>query len=259
VRAGQDLGQSIDVSKGLRGFSFHKERIGFANVDIPAGSHRSAGFRPNPRRSRPAKENAMTILEGVKKRAEKITGGGRPSPRALPALLRKRKAVCFRFKDDGFVPNNPKWPLVLYRSAVRFPEKCDPASVFEELFAQNGWGSSWRDGIYPYLHYHSRTHEVLGIARGKATVQFGGAHGCIFELHAGDVAILPAGTGHQCFSASADFLVVGAYPASGTYDECTKPEAHERALESVAKVARPGKDPVYGANGPLLTAWPAGR
>jgi uncharacterized protein YjlB len=39
----------------------------------------------------------------------------------------------------------------------------------EELFRQNGWRASWRDGIYDYVHYHSRIHEVLGVARGKAT------------------------------------------------------------------------------------------
>jgi uncharacterized protein YjlB len=201
----------------------------------------------------------MTVREEVKRRAAKITSRGRPSPQAVPMPLRKRRAASFRFRDDGIVPNNPKWPLVIYRSAVRFPQNSDPAALFEDLFAKNGWGGSWRDGIYRYLHYHSRTHEVLGVARGTATVQFGGPHGRMVEIKAGDVAILPAGTGHQCFSASADFLVVGAYPPAGTYDECTDPEQHDRALKTVAKVARPRRDPVYGGKGPLLTAWTTGR
>ena len=78
-------------------------------------------------------------------------------------------------------------------------------------------------------------------------------------LKAGDVAILPAGTGHQCLSASKDFLVIGAYPSTGTYDECTTSEDHERALKSIPKVGRPRKDPVYGSKGPLLKTWKSAR
>src|SRR5207247_1410621 len=131
-----------------------------------------------------------------------------------------------------------------------------PAAVLEELFKSNGWVDSWRDGVYDYVHYHSRTHEVLGVARGQARVRFGGNSGKIVALQAGDVAILPAGTGHQRISASKDFLVVGAYPASSTYDECTgSAEDRERALKSIAKVPIPAKDPVYGAQGPLRDLW----
>jgi uncharacterized protein YjlB len=98
-------------------------------------------------------------------------------------------------------------------------------------------------------------HEVLGIAKGKGTVRFGGNNGRTVHIKAGDVAILPAGTGHQCLFASSDFLVVGAYPPSGTYDECTKSEDHRSALKTIPKVARPRKDPVYGAKGPLMSEW----
>jgi uncharacterized protein YjlB len=69
----------------------------------------------------------------------------------------------------------------------------DPTAVFEELFESNGWGDSWRDGIYDYAHYRSRIHEVLGIARGTGKVQFGGPKGRTLLLKADDVAILPAG------------------------------------------------------------------
>jgi uncharacterized protein YjlB len=86
-------------------------------------------------------------------------------------------------------------------------------------------------------------------------VQFGGKRGRTLALKAGDVAILPAGTGHQCISASDDFLVIGAYPPAGKYDECTSIEDHERALKTIPKVARPRKDPVFGGKGPLLKAW----
>ncbi len=195
----------------------------------------------------------MSLLETAKRAAERATGLARPSDPA--ALVRKRKPRLFRFKDDGLIPNHPRWPLILYRGAVRTAAGIDPAAAFEDLFEQNGWGDSWRDGIYPYVHYHSRIHEVLGVARGSATVQFGGPRGRKLKVKAGDVAILPAGTGHQCFDARDDFLVVGAYPPRGTYDECTTIREHDRAKKTIPKVPRPAKDPAYGKAGPLLRVW----
>jgi uncharacterized protein YjlB len=195
----------------------------------------------------------MNFLESVKHIAEKAIGWKRPE--RPKSLLRQRKPTTYKFKDDGLIPNHPRWPFVVYKSAVRLPESLDPAAVFEELFESNGWGDMWRDGIYDYVHYHSRTHEVLGIARGVAKVQFGGSKGRTITVRARDVAILPAGTGHKCLKASDDFLVVGAYPPTGTYDECTSVADRKEALISIPKTARPRKDPVYGKDGPLLQAW----
>jgi uncharacterized protein YjlB len=109
-----------------------------------------------------------------------------------------------------------RWPFIIYRGAVDSGDGHDPAAVMEDLFEANSWGDTWRDGIYSYVHHHSRIHEVLGIARGKGRVRFGGNKGRIFTRKAGDVAILPAGTGHQCLFAEEDFLVVGAYPPGPT-------------------------------------------
>ena len=102
---------------------------------------------------------------------------------------------------------------------------------------------SWRDGVYDYVHYHSRIHEVLGVARGSGRVRFGGDSGRALTLKAGDVAILPAGTGHQGLKASGDFLVVGAYPASGAYDECKSREDREKALPAIDRVAAHARTP----------------
>jgi uncharacterized protein YjlB len=142
---------------------------------------------------------------------------------------------------------------------VRLGDEFDPAAVLEDLFAGNGWGDSWRNGIYDYVHYHSRIHEVLGIARGSGKIQFGGNRGRALTLNTGDVAILPAGTGHKKLTASQDFSVVGAYPPSGTYDECTTSEDHDRAVKAIPTVRRPPQDPVFGGKGPLLNAWKAFR
>jgi uncharacterized protein YjlB len=202
----------------------------------------------------------MALLEELKKSTERMTGWQRPSAEQVAALLRRSKRGVFRFRDDGKTPNHPRWPVLIYWGVVQLPRKLDPAAVMEDLFESNGWGDSWRNGIYDYLHYHSRVHEVLGVARGSAKVRLGGDRGRTLKLDAGDVVILPAGTGHQCLAASQDLLVVGAYPPSGTYDECRpSAEEHDRRVKSVEKVKRPQKDPVFGAKGPLLKLWKAKR
>jgi uncharacterized protein YjlB len=198
----------------------------------------------------------MSLIEDARKLAEKATGWRRPLAAELKALACKREARLFRFRDDGVVPNHPRWPLVIYRNAVKLPAEFDPAAVFEDLFEYNGWDSSWRDSVYDYLHYHSRIHEVMGVARGSAVVQFGGKEGRKINIKRGDVLVLPAGMGHECLWASDDFLVVGAYPATGTYDVFrTSPEEHAKALKTVPKVPPPRRDPIYGGGGPLLMHW----
>jgi uncharacterized protein YjlB/membrane-associated phospholipid phosphatase len=215
---------------------------------------RPSGFGPATRVTL-QRRTIMPTLEDLKGYAERATGLRRPGKQKAMELARVRKPHTVRFKDDGLVPNHPRWPLIIYRRAVAFDDGQDPAAVIEDLFEVNGWGDTWRNGIYDYVHYHSRIHEALGIARGKGRVRFGGMKGRIFALKAGDVVILPAGTGHQCLSADDEFLVVGAYPPTGNYDECTTVEDRPRALKTIPKVPVPRKDPVYGTGGPLSKLW----
>jgi uncharacterized protein YjlB len=199
----------------------------------------------------------MSIIEDVKRRIERVTGLGRPSAAALADAVRPRKPNLYRFKDDGETPNNPTLPLIVYRTPVRRLRHCDAAAIFEDLFARNGWGGSWRDSVYPFNHFHTKTPECLGIARGRVVVQFGGADGRKIELKAGDVVVTPAGTGHRRLQASDNLLVVGAYPANGGgYDEPKPGEVdHAAAVAAIAQVKLPAADPVYGADGPLLQHW----
>jgi uncharacterized protein YjlB len=202
----------------------------------------------------------MTFLDNLKKATERATGWRRPGPERLSELLRSPKPAIFRFRDDGMIPNHPRWPVVVYRRAVRLPRDLDPAAVMEDIFESNGWDDSWRGEIYDYLHFHSRIHEVLGVARGSARVRLGGNRGRTFKVTAGDVIVLPAGTGHQSLAASRSFMVVGAYPPSGTYDECAPiPGDYALGVKRIGKVARPRRDPVFGAKGPLLKLWQAKR
>lgn len=162
------------------------------------------------------------------------------------------------FEDDGTIPNNPRLPFLLYRRAIDLSGTPDPEQVIERAFRANGWGEMWRNGIYPYVHYHSMIHEVIGIARGRATVRFGGDKGRELQLGAGDVAVLPAGTGHQGLSVSPDLMVIGAYPPKGRYNLCRGSKAeHEKALLAIPTVPKPDTDPVFGADGPLIRLWQA--
>lgn len=198
----------------------------------------------------------MPIAEGLKRAVEKLTGIARPRRRTMSGLARPQPPEILRLREDGRTPNNPKLPLVVYRAAVRFGEGCDPATVLEELFEQHGWRRAWRDGVYDFLHFHTGTHEVLGIARGRVTVQFGGPSGPKIALQAADIVVLPAGTGHRRVRASRDLLVVGAYPDGGRYDE-PRPDEIElaQARRAIAAAPRPRRDPVYGADGPLMSLW----
>ena len=158
----------------------------------------------------------------------------------------------FSFEDDGAIPN-ARVPMLVYRGAV----PADAAAI-ERLFADNDWPPAWRNGVHPFHHFHSTAHEALGVARGHARVLFGGPNGRVLDVQAGDVVVLPAGTGHCNQGASADLLIVGAYPV-GARERVdmrrAKPEEHDEAVRNIALVPVPDSDPVTGAEGALPRLW----
>lgn len=168
-----------------------------------------------------------------------------------------RVETLFLAAEEGF-PNNPDLPLLVYRQALRNVSP-DEAGEVERRIQGNGWGGSWRNGVFGYHHYHSNAHETLGVCAGWARVQFGGPSGPIVAIEAGDVAILPAGTGHKCVEASADFLVVGAYPAGQEDHDLIRGDPAEQAAaqQRIAATPLPESDPVYGQEGPLFSHWKA--
>ena len=161
------------------------------------------------------------------------------------------------FRDDGRVPNS-HLPVIIYRQAIeaRAP---DMAAAIEQRFAANRWTNSWRSGIYTFHHYHSTSHEVLGIARGSVKLRLGGESGRDFDLGAGDIVVLPAGTGHRRLSERGDLLVIGAYPDGRDWDLIRAEESdaavHAAALKHIADVPLPKLDPVHGAVGPVVELW----
>ena len=158
---------------------------------------------------------------------------------------------AFYFQDDGKIPNNPTLPVILYKNSVKTPE-----SSMESLFNKNQWLNSWTNGVFDYHHYHSNSHEVLGIVKGRATLMLGGENGQEIHVQSGDVIVLPAGTGHKRLNASPDFSVVGAYPNGMDYNtrygkESERPEV----IEEIKRVPIPKTDPLTGKEGPLLKEW----
>lgn len=169
-----------------------------------------------------------------------------------PEILR------FQFKDAGGIPNNPRLPVLIYKraghqAAAKSAENL--ASWYETTWLKHGWRAAWRYGVYEFPHYHSTAHEILGVYRGSATLRLGGESGVTVVAEAGDVIVLPAGTGHQNLGSSADFHVVGGYP-EGQSADLLRGRTGERpaADERIAKVPLPTGDPL-SAKGPLSREW----
>jgi uncharacterized protein YjlB len=145
----------------------------------------------------------------------------------------------FFLEEDEEMPNNPHLPVLLYRGFIE-SEPDVGAGKFEDIFHQEGWGGTWRNGIFTYHHFHPDAHEALGIACGKATVQLGGENGQTYDVSAGDLLVLPAGTGHKKLNSSDDFLVVGAYPpGQENFTTCRHKDERAFAADEIKALGMP--------------------
>lgn len=159
----------------------------------------------------------------------------------------------FYFKDDGKIPNS-KFPLLLYRNAFTERNRAG-AEWLEKKFATNNWTNSWRNGVYSFHHYHSTSHEVLGIYSGTALLHLGGELGNKIEVHAGDIIVIPAGVGHKNLG-SENLGVVGAYPEGRNWDLNRGLEGERpRADQNIAGLPIPSTDPLLGKDGGLISHW----
>lgn len=186
---------------------------------------------------------AVPLMTGVSASARSVKAPGVPYP-----------PVMYYFKKPkGGVPNSVL-PVLVYPEAV-LPEIDDKGDYLEKLFASNGWLPAWRCGIYPFTHYHSNTHEVVGVCSGSAELEFGGSGGRLIKVTSGDVVLIPAGIGHRQIFADSDFLLVGAYPAGISPDMMRDEEKNmAEAVKRIEKVYVPETDPVLGSRG-LKELW----
>jgi uncharacterized protein YjlB len=173
----------------------------------------------------------------------------------MQTSLAIKKPEHYIIHGDNDFPNNDYLPVLIYKGVFDKAEK-KLADTIEQTFNKNNWTNSWRNGIMKEHHYHSNTHEVLGVSSGTCKVQLGGPNGIIFDVEKGDVLILPAGMTHKNLGCSKDFECVGGYPGGIEHDmRYGKPEDRPETDENIKKVAIPETDPVYGYDGALLTFW----
>jgi uncharacterized protein YjlB len=144
------------------------------------------------------------------------------------------------------IPNHPSFPVLVYRGVESVAAGADACRA---LFAEHGWRGSWVGGVFGFHHFHSTSHEVLGVVAGHARLELGGPQGRAFDVSAGDVLVLPAGTGHRRAASGAGFSVVGAYPAGEERYDLLRgddPAAVAAARERIAALGAPPQDPVGG-------------
>jgi len=177
---------------------------------------------------------------------KKINNGHlHPAPAKIPHYV---------ILDNGTFPNSV-FPVLLYKNVLELPNDHAPALI-EEIFESNGWSNSWRNGIFTYNHYHSNTHEVLGVYCGDCHVVLGGDHGIQILIAKGDVLLIPAGVAHKNVGASIDFKCVGAYPGGKPFDlNLGKSGERPGTDKNIKKVSIPKLDPLYGKEGCLSLYW----
>lgn len=159
-----------------------------------------------------------------------------------------------QLQDDGIFPNS-RLPALLYKAALNIPHMF-PATNVQQLFEQNNWSNCWDSGIFEYHHYHSITHEVLGIYSGTTVVQLGGENGPQIKLEKGDVLLIPAGVAHKNLGSENDIGCVGAYPDGKKYDmNYGYPGERPETEKNINKVPIPLTDPVFGTNDGLTDIW----
>lgn len=145
-------------------------------------------------------------------------------------------------------------PLMIYHGVF---SDLGPSEIETHLKSTGVVFPQWRYTMFSETHFHSNTHEVLSIISGSAKCCFGGEHndGRVDPvLKKGDLVIVPAGVGHRLLEDYGSFQMVGAYPNGKTWDMCYGNAGEEQQVKQIETLGWFNRDPVYGDEGPSLTA-----
>ena len=171
-------------------------------------------------------------------------------------LLKDLKVLKHQIPAHGLTPNTSiqNKPLLIYRSA--FPSSTSASQIEDHLSSVGVVTPQWRYTMYSTSHFHSTSHEVLGIASGKAKLCFGHEDNpkCVEEtLTKGDVIVMPAGVAHRLLEdIDGGFSMVGCYPAGSNWDMCYGRSGEESNIAKIKDLPWFKKDPIYGDEGPVL-------
>lgn len=155
-------------------------------------------------------------------------------------------------RPNGLLPNS-RFPLLVHRGGIAG----GGAEAVLKRFRANGWSNNWRyPGVYTYPHFHSTTHECLGVAQGWMEVELFGRGGTRLTVATGDVIVMPAGVSHSMVGHADDVMMVGGYPDGRDWDNMQEEHLTEALRRQAAKRIMmcpiPSKDPVTGEP---LHAW----
>ncbi|KAJ5091550.1 hypothetical protein NUU61_006420 [Penicillium alfredii] len=160
----------------------------------------------------------------------------------------------------------PKWkripntvihskPLMIYHGAF----DASAAELSAHLKMVGEVVPQWVNTMYSQTHFHSTTHEILGVVAGGARLCFGAEQNPQrFEptVHRGDIIIVPTGVGHRLLDdlveGGEQFKMVGAYPPHKDWDMCYGQPGEEEQVQGIQNVPWFSRDPLYGNNGPIL-------
>ena len=175
---------------------------------------------------------------------------------STPTPLSSLKVSTYQIPAHGLTPNTSilHKPLLIYHSA--FPSSVTADQIESQLERVGVVQPQWRYTMYSTSHFHSTSHEVLGIASGSANLCFGNEDNpkrVETVVKRGDVVVIPAGVSHRLLEdLEGGFSMVGSYPKGANWDMCYGREGEEEKIEGIKKVEWFKRDPVYDDNGPAL-------